>query len=126
MSPLAQAAALLAAAIHVLFFVMESLRFSEPATYRRFFVASDADAALLRGIFFNQGFYNLFLAIGAAAGVVLVDSGSVEAGRAVVLFACGSMFLAGIVLVVTDRRFVRASLVQSVPPLVAILATVLL
>jgi putative membrane protein len=125
-SPIAQAAALIAAAIHVLFFVMESLRFSEPATYRRFFVTSDADAALLRGIFFNQGFYNLFLAIGAAAGVVLVDTGSVEAGSAVVLFACGSMFLAGIVLVITDRRFVRAALLQSVPPLIAILAAILL
>ena len=84
MSLIAQAAALVAAAIHVLFFVMESLRFSEPATYRRFFVTTDADAALLRGIFFNQGFYNLFLAIGAAAGVVLVNTGSIEAGRAAV------------------------------------------
>ena len=67
----------------------------------------------MRGIFFNQGVLQpVPLTIGAAAGVVLVNTASVEAGRAVVLFACGSMFLAGIVLVVTDRRFLRAALLH--------------
>ena len=56
MNAIGQAAALVAAAIHVLFFVLESVRFSQPATYRRFFVRSPADAELLRPIFFNQGF----------------------------------------------------------------------
>jgi putative membrane protein len=120
MNPLAQGAALLAAAIHVLFFVLESVRFTEPATYRRFFVESQADAELLRPVFFNQGFYNLFLAIGAAAGVVAVNTGHAEAGRALILFACGSMALAGIVLFVTDRRLLLSGLAQAVPPLVAI------
>ena len=120
MNPLAQGAALLAAAIHVLFFVLESVRFTEPATYRRFFVESQADAELLRPVFFNQGFYNLFLAIGAAAGVVAVNTGHAVAGRALILFACGSMVLAGIILLVTDRRFLRSGLIQAVPPLVAI------
>jgi putative membrane protein len=120
MSPIGQGAALLAAALHVLFFVLESVRFTQPETYRRFFVASQADAELLRPIFFNQGFYNLFLAIGAAAGVVALNTGHLEAGRALILFACGSMALAGIVLFVTDRRFLLSGLVQAVPPLVAI------
>jgi hypothetical protein len=39
-----------------------------------------------------------------------------------VLFACGSMVAAGLVLVLHDSRFVRAGALQVVPPLVAILA----
>ncbi len=73
--PVAQAAALLAAGIHVFIFVLESARFTEPTTYRRFFVESQRDAELLRPIFFNQGFYNLFLAIGAAGGVLAINLG---------------------------------------------------
>jgi putative membrane protein len=95
MSPIAQAATLVAAAIHVLFFVMESATFTKPETYGRFFVASQGDAEILRPWAFNQGFYNLFLAVGAVAGVVAVNAGQIEAGRALVLFACGSMAAAG-------------------------------
>jgi putative membrane protein len=121
MNPVGQAAALLAAAIHVFIFILESVRFSEPSTYRRFFVESERDALLLRPIFFNQGFYNLFLAIGAAGGVLVLNMGYVEAGRTLVLFACGSMTLAGLILMFTDRRFLRAGLLQAVPPFVALL-----
>jgi putative membrane protein len=120
MNPIAQAAALLAAAVHVFIFILESVRFTEPATYRRFFVQSQRDAELLRPIFFNQGFYNLFLAIGAAGGILVLHLGYPEAGRALVLFACGSMALAGLILMFTDRRFVRAGLLQAVPPIVAL------
>ena len=120
MNPIAQAATLIAAAIHVFIFVLESVRFTEPSTYRRFFVESQRDAELLRPIFFNQGFYNLFLAIGAAGGVLVLNMGYVPAGRALLFFACGSMALAGLILMFTDRRFVRAGLLQSVPPLVAL------
>jgi putative membrane protein len=120
MNPIAQAAALLAAAIHVLIFILESVRFTEPATYRRFFVETQRDAELLRPIFFNQGFYNLFLAIGAAGGILALNLGYVEAGRALVLFACASMALAGLILMFTDRRFVQAGVLQAGPPLVAL------
>ena len=120
MNPVGQAAALIAAAIHVLIFILESVRFSEPSTYRRFFIESQRDAQLLRPIFFNQGFYNLFLAIGAAGGVLILNMGYVPAGRALVFFACGSMALAGLILRFTDRRFVRAGLLQAGPPLVAL------
>ena len=74
---------------------------------------------------FNQGFYNLFLAIGIVAGLALVAAGQVEAGRAVVLFACASMVGAGAVLLATNRRFLIGSSIQAVPPLVAIVAAVL-
>jgi hypothetical protein len=39
-----------------------------------------------------------------------------------VLFACGSMIAAGVVLVLHNPRFARAAAIQVVPPLVAVLA----
>jgi putative membrane protein len=124
--PIAVAAAILAALIHSWFFVMESVWFMQPAIYRRFGLASDAEARLVRGFAFNQGFYNLFLAIGVAIGLALVLSGRVDAGRTLVLFACGSMVAAGAVLVLHDARFLRAGALQVVPPLLAILGIVFL
>jgi len=114
-----------AAAIHVLFFVLESVRFTQPATYNRFHVGSQADAELIKPWAFNQGFYNLFLAIGAAAGVIALHVGHAPAGRGLILLACGSMVAAGVVLVAYDRRFARAALIQAVPPLIAIVGVLL-
>ena len=126
MSPIALFAAAIAAAIHVFFFVLESLRFKEPATWRRFNVESQRDADLLGPMAFNQGFYNLFLAIGAVSGIAAVLLGHPEIGRTLVFFTCGSMALAGLVLVVTDRRLAGSALIQSSAPVVAILTGLLL
>ena len=121
MSPVTEIFALVAALLHVFFFYLESLTFTRPATWRRFLVRSQADAELLRPMAFNQGFYNLFLAAGALGGVIAANIGYVEAGRALVLLACGSMMLAGVVLIASDRRFVRSGLIQAVPPAIALL-----
>lgn len=125
MSPVAQVAAVVAAAIHVLFFLLESVWFTRPQVYARFGVGSERDAQAIRPMAFNQGFYNLFLALGAVGGVVLADTGHAPAGCAVTAFACACMALAGVVLLITDRKFLRAALVQAVPPLVAVVAIAL-
>ncbi|WP_238846588.1 DUF1304 family protein [Nocardia arthritidis] len=70
---------------------------------------------------FNQGFYNLFLAIGTLVGVVLVRSAP-AAGWALVVMGCGSMLAAAVVLVAGDRHFVRAAAIQGVFPLLTLLA----
>jgi putative membrane protein len=119
----AQLAALLAAAIHVWFFVVESVLFSRPGVAARFGLRTDEQIAAVRPMAFNQGFYNLFLAVGIAAGIAQIAAGADVAGRAVVLFCCLCMVWAGIVLLVTSRRFLQAALVQLLPPLVAIVAT---
>jgi putative membrane protein len=124
--PIVAAAALIAALIHVWFFVMESVWFMQPAIYRRFGLGSDADARAVSSFAFNQGFYNLFLAVGVAIGLALAATGRVDEGRVLVLFACGSMVAAGAVLVVHDARFLRAGALQVLPPLVAILGIALL
>lgn len=123
---LASLAALLAAAFHVLFFVIESVTFSQPPVAARFGLTTPEQIAIVRPMAFNQGFYNLFLAVGIAGGLALVAAGSVDAGRAVVLFACACMVGAGFVLLATNRRFARSAAVQAVPPLVAIVVALAL
>ena len=126
MSLIAQALAFVAALIHVLFFYYESVTFSRPETWRRFGLQTQEQADIVRPMAYNQGFYNLFLALGIVVGLVLVTNGSVEAGRAVVVFACACMVLAGVVLITTSRAMLRAALLQLVVPLLAIVATVAL
>jgi len=117
-------AAIIAALIHVWFFVLESLWFMRPAVYRRFGIESEEDARIVRSFAFNQGFYNLFLAAGVAIGIVLIAQRDPTSGEAVLLFACGSMIAAGVVLVLHNPRFARAAAIQVVPPLVAVLAII--
>ena len=57
-----------AALIHVWFFALESVLFSRPTVFRRFGLRSAEDAAIVRPMAFNQGFYNLFLALGIVVG----------------------------------------------------------
>jgi putative membrane protein len=123
---IAAVAALLAAAFHVLFFILESVTFSQPTVAARFGLTTPEQIAAVRPMAFNQGFYNLFLAIGIAGGLALVAAGSVDAGRAVVLFACACMVGAGVVLFATNRRFIRSAAIQAAPPLVAIAAALVL
>src|SRR5260221_13196335 len=126
MHPVAVVAAALAALIHTWFFVLESIWFMREWVWGRFGLASDSEARIVRSFAYNQGFYNLFLAVGVAVGLTLVASGDSVSGRAIVLFACGSMIAAGFVLVLHNPKFLRAATIPVVPPLVAVLAIVAL
>ena len=123
---LACLAAAVAALIHVWFFALESLLFARPSVFARFGLRSAEDAAIVRPMAFNQGFYNLFLAAGIVVGFVLLETGQDVAGRAIVLFACACMAGAGIVLGSSNRRFLPAAALQAGPPLLAIVAAFVL
>lgn len=118
-------AAGVAAALHVVIFCFESLWFTRPTIFRRFGVRSAQDAETLKPMAFNQGFYNLFLAVGAAVGIVAVAVGQETVGRTLIVFACGSMLLAAVVLVANNRRLARAALTQGLAPLVAVAGVLL-
>jgi putative membrane protein len=121
MNSIGQVAALIAAVIHVAIFAMESLLFTRPAVRGRFHVG-EADVAAARPWAFNQGFYNLFLAVGTIVGLILLHGdGHAQAGRALVALACGSMLAAAVVLIATDRRMARGALLQGLMPLIALL-----
>lgn len=119
--------AVLAAVIHLMFFVLESLLFRRPFAWRTFGIRSQADAETTRDWALNQGFYNLFLAVGVIVGVLLAATDnpvSVGAGVGMVLLATGSMLGAAVVLLVTKPALLRGVVIQGVAPLVAIIAIV--
>ncbi|HSU02737.1 MAG TPA: DUF1304 domain-containing protein [Nocardioides sp.] len=109
----------LAALLHVYIWVLESFRWNEPST-RRTFGVSEADAPVLAPMAYNQGFYNLFLAIIALVGVALLRSEH-GVGSALALAGTAAMLGAAIVLVTHDRTMVRAALTQGTLPALAVL-----
>lgn len=111
--------AVLAALLHVLFFVYESVLFERPDVHRRFRTRTE-DVPTVRPWAYNQGFYNLFLAVGALVGSGLALAGEETVGLALVLLACGSMLGAAVVLVSSDRRMARAAATQGTFPLLAV------
>ncbi|WP_194397393.1 DUF1304 domain-containing protein [Microbacterium atlanticum] len=120
---LATVFAALAALLHVYIFVMESVQWSQPRIWRRFGVADQAAADATKPMAYNQGFYNLFLAVGVVIGLVLLyagaDSGAVRAaGLALVLFGLGSMVAAALVLLTTGTKYLRPALIQGTLPLI--------
>lgn len=114
----------LAALIHVYIWLLESVLWMHPTTRRTFGVRTAEDAETLRPMAYNQGFYNLFLALGVVVGLVLVWSGLRLPALVLLLFVCVSMVLAALVLLTTNRRMLRAALVQGLAPLLAVAAFV--
>lgn len=112
-----------AAAFHVFIFALESLRWTEPETRKIFGVASEADAVTMKQLAFNQGFYNLFLALTVLIGVGLTIVGAPTVGLTLVFAGAGMMVAAALVLVLADRTKLRAAAMQGTLPLLAVIAT---
>ena len=110
----------LAALIHVYIFVLESVRWRQPATWKIFGLTSQADADTTAPLAYNQGFYNLFLAIGAVIGLVLLFTPAAMAGYALVFLSTGSMLAAALVLVSTGRDRIRTAAIQGTFPLLTV------
>lgn len=122
MSLLFTVTAVVAALLHVLFFVEESLLWMRPAIHRKTFGFSTEVATGARLLAFNQGFYNLFLALGVAFGLAAPALGLPVEGRAVAAFALASMLGAALVLLGSKPAFWLGAAIQGVPPGVALLA----
>ncbi|GHE14055.1 hypothetical protein GCM10011381_38880 [Klenkia taihuensis] len=109
-----------AAAIHLYIFVLEALAWTG-AKARATFGTTPEQARETRSMAFNQGFYNLFLAVEIAAGVVVVlAAGATAVGATLVFVGAGSMVAAGLVLLLSDRSRTRPALIQLTPPLLGI------
>jgi putative membrane protein len=116
----------LAALIHLAIFVLESVIWSRPTTWRRFGVRSQEDADVLRPMAYNQGFYNVFLTLGAVVGILMIGTENVrQGGIALTIFTLLSMLLASIVLVSSNPRMIRAAMFQGLAPLLGIVLLVL-
>src|SRR5919198_5383738 len=89
--------AALAALLHVYIWTMESLTWTSART-RATFGTTEEEAETTKLLAFNQGFYNLFLAIVTVVGVVAVLLGCTAIGAALVFAGVGSMLAAPVVL----------------------------
>ncbi|MBI5337034.1 putative membrane protein [Mycobacterium sp. BK558] len=115
--------AALAALLHVYIFVMESFTWTTPRT-RAVFGTTEEEAQTTRLLAFNQGFYNLFLAIVTGAGIVATALGAHAVGAALLYAGLGSMLAAAVVLLAAARDKARAAVIQGTLPLIAIVLLV--
>src|SRR5215218_646476 len=109
----------LAALVHVYIFWLEALAFESAG--RKAFGVSAADAAVMKPWAYNQGFYNLFLAIGTGVGIAIEGSNR-DAGIALVVLGTGSMVAAALVLITSDPAKARGAVVQGTFPALALLS----
>ncbi len=116
--------AALAALLHVYIFTMESLTWTSPRT-RATFGTSAEEAETTKLLAFNQGFYNLFLAIVVGIGIAETAMGHRAVGAALVFAGIGSMAAAAVVLVVSAPDKARAAVTQGTFPLISIVLLVL-
>ena len=110
----------LAAIIHIYMWVLESFLWTKKKTAKKFGL-SVHEAKATKELAFNQGFYNLFLAIVTLTGVVLFLTGNWVTGYVLIIAGAGSMVLAGSVLYLSDSKKHRPALVQAVAPIIGIL-----
>ncbi|OBI88604.1 DUF1304 domain-containing protein [Mycobacterium asiaticum] len=111
--------AALAAVLHVYIWSMESLTWTSPRT-RATFGTTPEEAETTKLLAYNQGFYNLFLAIVTGVGVAAVFMGHRDVGAALVFAGVGSMAAAAVVLLVSARDKARAAVTQGLFPVIAV------
>jgi len=122
LSSIALVLATLAGFLHVMVFVFEAVLWTTPRVRAIFHVASEEEARATAFLALNQGFYNLFLAVGAVLGVVLVLLGVTTVGWTLVVSSCASMLAAATVLASTGASRRGTALRQGGLPLLALLA----
>ena len=111
--------AAIAALVHVYIFVLESVLWTSDGTIRKFGITR-VQAEQTKQLAFNQGFYNLFLAIIAAAGIVFLLLQRPSVGLALLAAGLGSMVAAGLVLAISDPTKLRPAITQLAAPAVAL------
>lgn len=102
--------------IHVYTFYLESLAWGKPAT-NKLFKVNAAEAAANKAFAFNQGFYNLFLAIAISLGLILQAREHFVEGTILIDYAAASVFGAGLVLLASGKSRLRPAMIQALPAL---------
>jgi len=113
--------AVVAALVHVYIFYMESIAWTGART-RATFGTTEEEALATKELAFNQGFYNLFLAVAVFLGTILYGTGSTAVGATLVLTGAGSMAAAALVLFLSSPGKRAAALKQGVIPLLGVVA----
>ena len=111
-------AALLAAALHVFIFYIESFAWTTRAL--SVFGMDRESAEATKEMAFHQGFYNFFLAIEVFAGIAVYFLASPTVGLTLALFGVGSMLAAALLLFVTSPDKRSVAIKQGALPLIAV------
>lgn len=106
---------LLAAMIHLGFFFYESIILQQKNGHKHLGIDPQTHAQV-KVWAFNQGFYNLFLAIGMLIGLFFVLQKQVMLAGVMAGFSGACMVFAGIVLAISVPRLRKFALVQALPP----------
>lgn len=109
----------LACLLHVFIFYMESLAWAGPRARTAFGMTAE-QARNTRELAFNQGFYNLFLAVQAGVGALSFLLGHRGIGAALIFAGAGSMLAAAAVLFVSSPGKRGAASKQDFFPAMAI------
>lgn len=111
----------LAALMHVFIFYLESFVWTTVKA-RTVFGMSEEEALATKSMAYNQGFYNLFLAVAVFVGIGFVIAGSTAVGATLVFVGAGSMAAAALVLLLSSPDKRAAALKQGVLPLLGVIA----
>ena len=114
----------LAAALHVFIFYLESIAWTSPRA-RATFGTTEAEAETTKSLAFNQGFYNLFLALAVVIGLIVFGAGAAEVGLTLVFVGAGSMVAAALVLALSSRELLVSALKQGTLPLLGVLCLII-
>lgn len=109
----------LAAALHVVIFYLESIAWMSPRA-RATFGTSVEEAGATKSMAFNQGFYNLFLALAVFIGIIVCLAGAPVIGLTLVFTGVGSMLAAALVLVSSSPSLAASAIKQGLLPLLAV------
>ena len=111
--------AALAAVLHVYIWILESFQWTSPRTRATFGTTAD-EAETTKLLAFNQGFYNLFLAVVTVVGIAFTISGGMRVGAALLFAGVGSMLAAAAVLLASAPDKARSAVIQGALPLLAV------
>jgi putative membrane protein len=98
-----------------------------PRVCARLGIATREQAEPIRTMAYNQGFYNLALALGVLVGVVVAagDGDAAIVGRTLIIFGAGCMAFAGLVLATSGLQYRRAAVLQFAPAALAVVLAAL-
>ncbi|WP_411550476.1 DUF1304 domain-containing protein [Nocardia jinanensis] len=115
--------AAVSALLHVYIWYLESFAWTGAA--RGVFGTTAEEAAATRELAYNQGFYNLFLAIIAGVGIIVASAGDRGIGAALIFAGTGAMLGAAIVLLFSSPDKRAAAVKQGAAPLVTVVLGVI-
>lgn len=113
-----------AALVHVFIFYLESIAWTSQRARATFGTGTVAQAETQKALAFNQGFYNLFLAIAVFVGIGFMIAGETAIGATLVFTGAGSMVAASLVLLLSDPSKASAALKQGVIPAFGVVALI--